>query len=350
MFLGITRARWFQSLRRLWLRLTGRSAAPSASQAPTEPEHRLISFVALLKEAMPMEPTVVATAASKAWDADLSAGEEGGEDGYVIGNELSMMIQFRDRSFLFNAIPRPYTDDPEKQSEQLCDLRLQTLYAKHTAWMSCDAFGITQETPDAEVRECYRLCGRLISRLIDDNTLAVILPDQDLMYPNTEELETLLQSDDPLEAVTGQVYAPVIPVSDEDPRMIAAVAEARRRWPEFEAAFETGEGRGFSVKNPLTRAGNTEFIWIQVTALENGIVYGNLANDPVNLGSLRIGARVQAPSAELNDWCFVNLEGQMTGGFTIQVIRDVASERTREQQQKEEAAQGRRSNRSRETL
>ena len=51
--------------------------------------------------------------------------------------------------------------------------------------------------------------------------------------------------------------------------MVAAVAECRRRWPEFVAAFEARSGENFLVKAPVAHGDNTEFIWLSVTALEN---------------------------------------------------------------------------------
>jgi uncharacterized protein YegJ (DUF2314 family) len=87
------------------------------------------------------------------------------------------------------------------------------------------------------------------------------------------------------------------------------------------AAYEARAGENFSVKAPLTHAGNTEFIWITVTGLEGDFVYGRLGNDPGNLGSMRLGSKVSVPVADLNDWCYVNPEGKLTGGFTIEAVQ-----------------------------
>ena len=109
--------------------------------------------------------------------------------------------------------------------------------------------------------------------------------------------------------------------------MQAAVEEARRRWPEFVTAFETrGPGQG-SVKCPITAGGNTEFIWIEVTAIENDTIYGTLANDPMDLGSLRLGSRVKASAGELNDWIYFDEADSMHGGFTIKVVEEISKER-----------------------
>jgi uncharacterized protein YegJ (DUF2314 family) len=103
--------------------------------------------------------------------------------------------------------------------------------------------------------------------------------------------------------------------------MVQAVAQARSEWPRFVAAFEARAGRNFAVKAPITHADNTEFIWIEVTALEGDRVYGELGNDPGNLGSLKFGSKVSVPLADLNDWCYMDEEGKLTGGFTVEAVQ-----------------------------
>src|SRR6476646_2960971 len=45
--------------------------------------HRLISFVALLREPVNFDPAILAKVAGKAWNADLGDGENEGADGFV---------------------------------------------------------------------------------------------------------------------------------------------------------------------------------------------------------------------------------------------------------------------------
>ena len=100
--------------------------------------------------------------------------------------------------------------------------------------------------------------------------------------------------------------------------MQSAVAEARRRWPEFMAAFQTRDGELFSVKAPVRGGGNTEFIWIQVESCEGQQIRGTIGNDPVDLGGLKEGDAVAASAEEINDWAFLR-EGQPVGMFTVKV-------------------------------
>jgi uncharacterized protein YegJ (DUF2314 family) len=84
------------------------------------------------------------------------------------------------------------------------------------------------------------------------------------------------------------------------------------------------------VKAPITAGTNTEFIWLEVGAVENGVIYGRLANEPINLGSLKIGAQVRTTVDKLNDWAFIDPKGQSQGLFTVKVLTDAENQRQRD--------------------
>ncbi len=141
--------------------------------------------------------------------------------------------------FFLNMFAKPYVDNVEEVAEGITDLRLSSLFRKHRAWISVDATEISKTSSEDEIREAYRMCGWLMAKLVDGNTLALLIPDQERLYPNGDKLEELLTADDPFAAVTEEGFVPVVQVDGDDPRMVAAVEEARARWPEFVAAFET---------------------------------------------------------------------------------------------------------------
>jgi uncharacterized protein YegJ (DUF2314 family) len=141
------------------------------------------------------------------------------------------------------------------------------------------------------------------------------------MFPINEDTETALRSDDPVRALRETLTLPIIQVSDDDPLMQAAVAQARAEWPKFVAAYEACAGTTFAVKAPLCHEDNTEYIWIEVTGLEGESVHGTIANEPGNLGSLKFGSIVSIPVATLNDWCYMDPEGNLVGGFTVEAVQ-----------------------------
>ena len=74
----------------------------------------------------------------------------------------------------------------------------------------------------------------------------------------------------------------VVQLGADDPGLVAAAAEAKRRWPEFVAAFnEHRPGRKCAVKYAASiNGGGNEHIWIMVTALGSGTISGTLGTLP----------------------------------------------------------------------
>lgn len=291
---------------------------------------RLISFVALLRAPVTFDPAILAKVAGKTWSADLGDGDSEGADGFVVGVDVMNTIMHDGRMFLINTFPKPYTEDLEKAAEGIADLRIRSLFTQHQAWFSCDALGVDGTTPEHEVLDWYRRLGKLFAELLDENCLLIYLPDSGLAYPMNEDTEMALRSADPLRALQETLTLPIIEVSADDPLMQQAVEKARQGWPKFVAAYEARAGKNFSVKAPVSHAGNTEFIWISVTSLEGERVYGELGNDPGNLGTLKLGSKVSVSVADLNDWCYVDPQGNLVGGFTIEAVQK-ASRRSRKQ-------------------
>jgi uncharacterized protein YegJ (DUF2314 family) len=122
----------------------------------------------------------------------------------------------------------------------------------------------------------------------------------------------------------------VVQLGADDPGLVAAAAEAKRRWPEFVAAFnERRPKRTCAVKYAAPiKGGGDEHIWIMVTALGSGTISGTLGNDPVEDIGLKLGDAVTIRAADVEDWLFT--DGQaMTGGFSISTLQDAAGKRER---------------------
>jgi uncharacterized protein YegJ (DUF2314 family) len=118
----------------------------------------------------------------------------------------------------------------------------------------------------------------------------------------------------------------VVQLGADDPGLVAAAAEAKRRWPEFVAAFNEGRpGRKCAVKYAAPiKGGGDEQIWIMVTALGSGTISGTLGNAPVEDIGLNLGDAVTIQTGDVKDWLFT--DGQsMTGGFSIATLRNAAA-------------------------
>lgn len=297
-------------------------------------EHQMLSFVALLREPCALSDRQVAQAANLAWGADLSWGDVDTDeelekrDGFVVGQEgLPMiMVQYQQRMMIVNNFREPYLDDPDAAAESIPDLRLRNLLKQHKAWISCDAMGVESFEDADEVRDWYRLLGPLLAELVDDNCLAILIPQTSQLFPNMDETLQMLKSDDPLEALMDDAPPSIVPIGEDDPRMKAAVAEARANWPRFVADFHQKAGENFSIKAPLTHGDNVEFIWISVNSIADGKITGELANDPMDLGPLKLGSIVTVPESTLNDWAYVDSSGEPHGMYTVKVLSDAARE------------------------
>jgi len=119
---------------------------------------------------------------------------------------------------------------------------------------------------------------------------------------------------------------PVVSFDSDDPEMNGAIAESRRRWPEFLQAYEArAPGQRFNVKYPfkVKRSTKNEHIWIGVTAIRDGHVTGTIDNEPDNDIGHANGESVTVPVTGLSDWLYIPngaSEKDFAGGFTVKVV------------------------------
>jgi uncharacterized protein YegJ (DUF2314 family) len=316
----------------------GESGDDSEDPSDDSDNRPLISLVALLREPRFLDCRSLAAAANRAWETNLPAGDEAEDHAhsFVVGESPLFVVQDEDWMFIVHNHDRPYFDDPEAASETIPEMRAQRAVADHKAWMAVDLMRKTgDDAPDPETAgpdNPFRRIGRLLSELIDDDCLAVLYPDGGILEPYSEEVHEKLRSDDPLGELRRISYAPVIQIAPDDPRMQAAVAEAKDRWPEFVAAFEQRRPeQNFGVKAPITDGENTEFMWLAVTAIENDVIYGTLNNEPVAVAKKYLNQRLSIPLSDLNDWMYV-ADNEMHGGFTMKVLMDHYKEQHDEEQ------------------
>src|SRR5262249_17244391 len=154
------------------------------------------------------------------------------------------------------------------------ELRLRKAVRDHSAWLSVDLLG---ECSEDQLPDVYRTIGKLAAALTDDDCLALFAPATSQLVVFDPPMRDQLRGDDPLVLFDLPPPRPVVPVSGDDPRLKAAVAKARRRWTQFVTAFEERRpDQTFSVKARIGDPDCYEFMWLTVTGLENGIIYGRL--------------------------------------------------------------------------
>jgi hypothetical protein len=251
--------------------------------------HRLISFVALLKEPASIDPAIVAQVAGQAWNLDLGDGVSQGKDGFVIGAGPLNTIMCHGQIYLVNSFPSPYVPDVEGAAEAIADLRIRSLFSEHRAWFSCDATGIDGRTASSDVLTAFRQLGRLMADLLDENCLLILVPDSQRGYPINDQTILALRSKNPLERLQETLTLPIVQVPSDDSSMKKAVDMANAEWPDR--------------------------------------IYGSLGNDPGDLGDLKYGSNVSVPLSTLNDWIYRDRQGNTIGGFTITVLQKAAKKK-----------------------
>ena len=304
-------------------------------------EKPMISLVLLLRQHRYLEGPILAQIVSSAWGGDYVVLDPDETDcehpdrksdteeliRWVGGRSPFFMVNVPEGLFVVHNHDRPYFDEPEKVVEETNELRLRQAIEQNQAWLAVDlmhAFDATRP-----IASFYPQVARLVAELAGPDCLAVFQPEPGRINLWDASLEEKLRGSDPLSVFGEPTHVPVIQVDDDDPRMVAAVAEARRRWPEFVEAFNRNEGEHFSVKAPITADGNTEFIWIEVAGLEPEYIHGRLGNDPVDLGSLKLGDPVEILLKDLNDWAFIR-DDKPVGMFTVKVLSELQKERERD--------------------
>jgi antitoxin MazE len=112
-------------------------------------------------------------------------------------------------------------------------------------------------------------------------------------------------------------------VETGDPEMEAAIAEAKRRWPEFAAHFSRRDLKNdvpFIVKAPFGKGDNEEFMWVSVEAIDSDLVRGKLANQPHRIPDMYDGQEVTVPVSAIMDWMCVDERKQAVGGWTQRIL------------------------------
>ena len=122
-----------------------------------------------------------------------------------------------------------------------------------------------------------------------------------------------------------KVEDPVVHVSGDDPRMLAATAEAKRRWPEFVQHFKNKKpGRAYAVKLAFPiKSGGSEHCWIQVSGIKGDEIIGVLNNIPANDIGYQNGDQVRTTVDKVEDWLVANGSDDMIGAFTAKAIEEI---------------------------
>ncbi len=293
-------------------------AAFAAPDVPvTTPPHRMISLVLLLNEPRSLDVTTVAKAASLGWGTNVP-------ESAVTARPPSFVVKAAPGRYAINSMDKPYFADSSKLADEVKDLALAGAIREHRAWMSVDWLGNDDK---ADLRVVYQHISQILVQLIGKDTLAVYSPDTDQFHLNDATLIEHLKSPDPLQSlipagVEGTTAnADTVTMNDNDPQLLEAQAEARKNWPEFMQAYQSrGKDQYFAVKGRILEGDNAEYMWLQVTSIDDTLVHGKLDNDPETLKKVKRGAELHIPIADVDDWLYSTGKGESHGGYTLRLF------------------------------
>lgn len=292
-----------------------------ASQLPNDPPgDKMVSMVALF-ETLPFIDELILTAhVNRAWNVEMLNDET--DESFVAGSAPVFVIKTPHQMYAVNYFDSNYFENLDDVLDEVIELRMSNVIRSHKAWISVD---LVSDSQGLDPEQHYLLIGKLLNQMVNQDCVALLLPDRMKLIPWDESVEAMLVSGSPIGKLCPS-QPPVIPINNDNPKLMAAVEMSRVRFPQFVVAFENhqrdedrDESNQFAVKVPIVLAGRTEFMWIAATAIENDILYGTLDNWPVGLPGLRRGDRVRVAVSEINDWTYTQ-GGRTFGGFTTKVI------------------------------
>lgn len=293
----------------------------------------LISLVYFLDEAREADEEKIRDCFSRALEIKFDPSDENASEFVIDINPPKMSKGDRIQHFmvripsgLFNVLisKDPYIENPKEfAKESIRDKRLRSAVERHGAWISVDLMG---EKPVAERRdEAYQIIGKALAAMAGPDCRAIYSPELQRCNEFDLNLIDVLQSNDPLALFDEPTFEPVIEVSEDDPRMSAAVEEAIERWDEFVVAFAKRtdpEDDRYIVKAEFCEGSRSEFMWVLVTGLENEKIIGSLMNDPHELVGVHRGSPVEINLDRLNDWICPGDDEEAMGGFTLKILTE----------------------------
>ncbi|MBL8765329.1 MAG: DUF2314 domain-containing protein [Phycisphaerae bacterium] len=215
-------------------------------------------------------------------------------------------------------------DERENEARGFEDERARDAYLAHAAWVSVDALGI-DTLPPRDIRDKIydQFLGKVAAQLIDDDSVLLYLACENRVGLITPETADLLAGQN-VAAVFGDdsLQQPLIHVAPDDRAINAAMQMARDRLPELVQAWTTlGATSTALVKGAFTAAdGETEYMWVKVTAATPAAITGTVANRPAHKDLPPEGAVVELPPERIADWMYIDKKQQPQGGFVERLL------------------------------
>lgn len=280
----------------------------------------MYTIVLLEKEFRSFDQPKLRGLVEKAWGVQFSGGEGATEWVVCSPPPAPAMISCGGYRFLVHNVPKPYFAMSAAEVEAVAEERTRTAIRNSRAYRAVDL--LKADGGEALPREnAYALLGKLAAELAGNGTLGIYLPELKLFFPYTDATLKALMADDVIGSLESAKVDWVPVLEDDDEELIAAMAEARKRFREFEEAWarkKPGSGP-FVIKAAFTDGEHTEYMWVEVTDILIGIVTGFLRSSPVQVTGLVQDEEVIVNVGDISDWIAV-MNGKTIGNFTGPII------------------------------
>lgn len=288
--------------------------------SPRPKKNELISVVLHFRRPLHLGNDSLQSAIIRAWGRDVSKDLK--ESLTVLGRIC--FISFDGMILHLTNTVNPYcpAEYIEQALMEFSEMRQKKVVQEHKAFLAIDL--MRPKNPDKKSKEaCYRRMARLAAEfIVDDNFLGVYLPETGHLRPFDNAVIKALRSEQPWKELEEWGTEPVVEFADDDPKVKAAVEEARRHWPEFVQAFEHRTAdQVFSVKAPFTDGERTEWMWVIVSAIEHDAIKGRLGNAPLNVRGVHENDPVTVQGVEIGDWVYQRGE-DLVGDFSMRESKD----------------------------
>lgn len=113
----------------------------------------------------------------------------------------------------------------------------------------------------------------------------------------------------------------VVRVSHDNPKLEAAIMEAKKQLPSFFDRLAKAQPRErFAVKVKFKTETEPEYLWCKDPMLKGSQIEAIVDQPPIALPKLKRGDTVTVPTEDVVDWLIKNTDGHMEGGFTDQAL------------------------------
>ncbi|HUO09095.1 MAG TPA: DUF2314 domain-containing protein [Phycisphaerae bacterium] len=214
---------------------------------------------------------------------------------------------------------RPYFKNKAEAMDSTSEFAVKQAIQDHCGWISVDLMGDpSQQDTDA----AYVAIGQLTAELADPDPLALVSTPTGKIVDYDRCFLKLLRTGNAQEVFKLGSPDRIIGTKPDDPELAAAADEARRRFPEFLAAFaKRQKGQGFGIKKAFNEAGKVEHMWIEPSEFDGTLIRGRLANTPRSILTLSLGDPVTATPDEIEDWIYTD-NGRTFGGFQVAILQN----------------------------